>query len=70
MFLFTGERRFEQAVHEAALLQQANGHAEIRKERKGAEVREIISAGRQSPAQRPLSARARVDQRPNSRWAD
>ncbi|MFZ1150868.1 MAG: sugar transferase, partial [Xanthobacteraceae bacterium] len=70
MFLFTGERRGEQAVQEATLLQQTNGHAKVPEERKRAEIREIISAGRQSPAQRPLSARARVDHRPNSRWAD
>jgi lipopolysaccharide/colanic/teichoic acid biosynthesis glycosyltransferase len=70
MFLFTGERRFEQAVQDAALLQQANGHAKIPQEHKRAEVREITSAGRQSAAQRPLSARARADRRPNSRWAD
>jgi hypothetical protein len=33
-FLFTGERRFEHAVHEPALLQQTNGHAKISEERK------------------------------------
>jgi lipopolysaccharide/colanic/teichoic acid biosynthesis glycosyltransferase len=27
LFLFTGERRFEQAVHQANILQQANGHS-------------------------------------------
>jgi len=70
VFLFTGERRIERAVQDATLLQQANGHAKMPHERQRAEVREITSAGRQSSAQRPLSARARADQRPNSRWAD
>ena len=70
MFLFTGKRRFEQAVHEAALLQQANGHAKIPHERQRAEVREIISAGRQSSAKRPINARARADRRRRTSWLD
>jgi hypothetical protein len=68
IFSFTGERRFEHAVQEATLLQQSDGHAQMPEEHKRAAVREIISAGRRSSAQRPLSARARA--RPNSRWAD
>ncbi len=69
IFFFTGERRAERAVAEATLLQQSNGHGnKMPEERKRAEVREMITAGRQSSAQRPLSARARA--RPNSRWAD
>lgn len=47
VFLFTGERRAERAVHEATLLQQTNGHAKILEEGKPADVREIIAARRQ-----------------------
>jgi sugar transferase len=62
MFLFTGERRFEHAVHEAALLQQTNGHAKT-EERKRAETREITAAPHRSTAKLPISARARAHQR-------
>jgi Bacterial sugar transferase len=41
MFLFTGERRFEQAVQEAALLQQTNGHAKMPEARSRGEIREL-----------------------------
>ncbi len=69
MFVFTGERRVEHAVHEATLLQQSNGHGnKLPEERKRAEVREIISAGRQSSAKRPLSARARALPRQRANW--
>src|SRR5690349_18726103 len=61
MFLFTGERRFEQAVHEAALLQQTNGHAKIPEEGKSAEIREVNTARRELSrisAVKVLSAKA------------
>ena len=44
-FVMPAERRFEQAVHAATLLQQVNGHAKTPQERKRAEVREITAAG-------------------------
>jgi lipopolysaccharide/colanic/teichoic acid biosynthesis glycosyltransferase len=59
-FLFTGERRREQAVHEAKLLQQTNGHARVPEARKHAEMREIITARHQASAKLPISARARA----------
>jgi hypothetical protein len=51
VFLFTGERQAEHAVHEATLLQQTNGHAEIPQARKRAETREITAAHHQSMCQ-------------------
>jgi hypothetical protein len=69
LFLFTGERRFEQAVHQANVLQQANGHAINSGERKQ-EVREIKAARAQPPARLPISARARARHRSRSQWAD
>jgi hypothetical protein len=63
MFLFTGERRFEQAVQQATLLQQTNGHSKVPEERKRAEIREINAARRPSLPTIPVSARARADQR-------
>ena len=63
MFLFTGERRVEQAVQEATLLQQTNGHSKMPEERKRAEIREINAARRPSSPTIPVSARARADQR-------
>ncbi len=62
-FLFTGERRFEQAVREANALQQANGHSKTPVERKRAEIREISAARRQSSPTIPVGARARAEQR-------
>ncbi len=71
MFLFTGERRFAQAVHEAALLQQTDGQAKISQQRKRAEVvRETIAAHPQATAKFPMSARARVHQRRRAAWLD
>jgi lipopolysaccharide/colanic/teichoic acid biosynthesis glycosyltransferase len=57
IFLFTGERRFEQAVHHANVLQQANGHAKMPVERKQSEVH---AARAHPPASLPLTARART----------
>ncbi len=70
MFLFTGERRFEQAVQEATLLQQTNGHAKMPDERKRAEIREINAARRPSSPTIPVSARARAEQRRRAAWFD
>jgi hypothetical protein len=69
MSLFTGERRFEQAVHEATLLQQGDGHSKP-EERKRAEIREITTARRQSSAKCPISVRARADKRWRTNWLD
>jgi lipopolysaccharide/colanic/teichoic acid biosynthesis glycosyltransferase len=63
MFLFTGERRVEQAVQEATLLQQTNGYSKMPEERKPAEIREITAARRPSSPTIPVSARARAEQR-------
>jgi lipopolysaccharide/colanic/teichoic acid biosynthesis glycosyltransferase len=68
MFLFTGERRFEQAVQEATLLQQTNGHSKMPEERKRAEIREINAARFPSSATIPVSARARAEQRRRAAW--
>jgi hypothetical protein len=65
-FLFTGERRFEHAVHEAALLQQTNGHAKIPEEGKSAEIREVNTARRELSrisAVKVLSAKAGMQRR-------
>jgi hypothetical protein len=70
MFLFIGERRFEQAVQEAALLQQSKGHAKMPEERKRAEIREINAARRPSSPTIPVSARARAEQRRRSGWLE
>jgi lipopolysaccharide/colanic/teichoic acid biosynthesis glycosyltransferase len=70
LFLFTGERRGEQAVHEAKLLQQTNGHAKMPEERKRAEIREINAARRPSSPTIPVSARARADQRRRAGWLE
>jgi lipopolysaccharide/colanic/teichoic acid biosynthesis glycosyltransferase len=59
IFLFTGERRFEQPVRDAQALQQSNGHAGAPAERKHAEIRGIAAA-RQASATLPISARARA----------
>jgi hypothetical protein len=67
MFFLTGERRFEQAVQEATLLQQTNGHSKMPEERKPAEIREINAARRPTI---PVSARARADQRRRTAWFD
>ena len=47
MFLFTGERRFEQAVQEAAAPAKGNGHAATPEEGKPADIREIAAARHQ-----------------------
>ena len=70
MFLFTGERRAEQAVQEATLLQQTNGHAKMPEERKRAEIREINAARRPSSPTIPVSVRARAEQRRRAGWFD
>ncbi len=54
IFFFTGERRFEQAVHEAARLQQTNGHAKIPQERKGAGIRAATATHHQATAKLPM----------------
>jgi hypothetical protein len=41
ILLFTGERRFEQAVREAKVLQDANGDPKVPAERRQPELREI-----------------------------
>jgi lipopolysaccharide/colanic/teichoic acid biosynthesis glycosyltransferase len=70
IFFLTGERRFEQAVQEATLLQQTNGHSKMPEERKPAEIREINAARRPSSPTIPVSARARADQRRRAAWFD
>jgi sugar transferase len=70
VFLFTGERRFEQAVQEATLLQQTNGHAKVPEERKRAEIRDINAARRPSSPTIPLSARPRAEQRRRAGWLE
>jgi len=69
MFLFTGERRVDRAVHEATRLQQTNGHSKTPAEPKRAEIREIAAARRQTAAKHPMRARARADQRWRA-WLD
>lgn len=54
MFFFTGERRFEQVVQEATLLQQTNGHSKMPEERKSAEIREITAARHQLSPMSPV----------------
>lgn len=54
MFLFTGERRAEQAVQEPTLLQQTNGHSKMPEERKSAEIREITAARHQLSPMSPV----------------
>lgn len=54
MFFFTGERRFEQAVQEATLLQQTNGHSKMPEDRKPAEIREIAAARYQLSPMSPV----------------
>jgi hypothetical protein len=69
-FLFTGERRFEQAVREANALQQANGHSKTPVERKRFEPRDIRAAPGQRPAKLPMIARAKANERQRSNWLD
>jgi lipopolysaccharide/colanic/teichoic acid biosynthesis glycosyltransferase len=59
IFLFTGERRFEQAVHDAKALQQGNGADKPPTVRRP-EPRGISLASGQAAAQLPVSARARA----------
>ena len=59
-FLFTGERRVERAVHEARLLQQANGHSKT-EERNRVEVRDIAAARRLPSPRLATGAAARAD---------
>jgi lipopolysaccharide/colanic/teichoic acid biosynthesis glycosyltransferase len=69
-FLFTGERRFEQAVREANALQQANGHSRVRLERKRFEPREIKAAPGPRPARLPMTARAIMGERQRAKVVD
>jgi hypothetical protein len=55
-FMFTGERRGEQAVHEAKLLQQTNGHSKTLKERQRAEIGDLRVTRRQSSATLPSAS--------------
>ena len=59
-FLFTGERRFEQAVRDANALQKANGHSRTTTERKRFEPHEPGAASHQRPARLPLTASAKT----------
>jgi lipopolysaccharide/colanic/teichoic acid biosynthesis glycosyltransferase len=68
VFLFTGERRFEQAVQQANVLQQSNGINSG--ERKPSEVREIKAARAQPPTRLPISARGRAPYPARSQLAD
>lgn len=77
IFVFTGERRFEQAMHqakvlqEANVLQQTNGHAANNSgERQQSQAREIKAARAQPPARLPISARARARHRARSQSTD
>ena len=63
IFLFTGERRFEQAVREAKVLQKANGQPKTPADRNRPDLRELGVARGQSPARLPIAARARASQR-------
>jgi hypothetical protein len=69
-FLFTGERRFEQAVREANALQEANGHSKALVERKRFEPRDIRALPSQRPAKLPMTARAKANERQRSNWLD
>jgi len=70
-FLFTGERRFEQAVQQATVLQQrANGHSKMPVEHHRCEPREIRATPGQRPAKLPMSARAKASARRRSHWLD
>jgi lipopolysaccharide/colanic/teichoic acid biosynthesis glycosyltransferase len=60
IFLFTGERRFEQAVRDANALQMATGHSKTSVERKRFESREPRAASGQRRPKLPMSARANV----------
>jgi Bacterial sugar transferase len=60
IFLFTGERRFEQAVRDANALQKASGHSKTSAERKRFEPRDGRAAPGQRPAQLPLAARVKT----------
>lgn len=57
IFLFTGERRFEQPVRDANALQKVSGHAKTSAERKRFEPRDGRAAPGQRPAQVPLAGR-------------
>jgi len=59
IFIFTGERRFEQAVRDANT-QQRNGHYKPQIIANRAEPREISTARSQPPARLPINARARA----------
>jgi lipopolysaccharide/colanic/teichoic acid biosynthesis glycosyltransferase len=61
IFVFTGERRFEQAVRDANT-QQRNGHYKPQIIANRAEPREISAARGQPPARLPINARARATQ--------
>jgi hypothetical protein len=70
VFLFTGERRFEQAVQEAKVLQQTNGHSKMPEERKRAEIREATATHYRATAKLPIGARARAHQLRRANWPE
>jgi hypothetical protein len=61
IFVFTGERRFEQAVRDANA-QQRNGHYKPQIIANRAEPREISAARGQPPGRLAINARARATQ--------
>ncbi len=70
IFLFKGERRFEQAVREANALQQANGHSKMPVERERSEPRDTRDLPSQRPAKLPVTARAKADEPQRLSWLD
>jgi lipopolysaccharide/colanic/teichoic acid biosynthesis glycosyltransferase len=70
IFLFKGERRFEQAVREANALHQANGHSKMPVERKRSEPRDTRGLPSQRPAKLPVTARAKADEPQRLSWLD
>jgi lipopolysaccharide/colanic/teichoic acid biosynthesis glycosyltransferase len=73
IFLFTGERRAERAVHEANVLQQANVQQPATSQLKKPVAQRLepghVAAAR-GHAKLPIGVRARAVQRPHSHWAD
>jgi lipopolysaccharide/colanic/teichoic acid biosynthesis glycosyltransferase len=69
IFLFSGERRSEQAVRAANTLQQTNGQNRPPTAERH-EPREISVPHRHRPAPFPISARARADQSRRANWLD
>ena len=63
IFLFIGERRFEQPLRDANALQHVNGQSKMPMERKRSEPREIRAAAAQRATRLPISAMVRANER-------